>query len=526
MAAPTFVKAGAGFVDATDPHGLAGLSGVTVGNIVVLHVIQDGSGTSPTLSISGGTGDVEDLAGTDGALTSIGKFDVGSGPDASQHLWIGRAIGTSINNSGQITLTGGSGNDIYSRWYEFSDVNTGTTLADVIENGSAGATVNSSGTSNTIADAGVTTLGVDRLALNFVGVNDDNVLDAFTGQSGGTWAEAVAEYAESTGTDAALGLQTATIASAGTIDGGTDTMAASDAWGVVGFALIPASSFATYNIAAALDISPAIDSALGRETFISIPDDLGMSIVTALSRETFIASALDISPTIDSNLSFVHSIAAEMALGMVIDTALSRETFIASAQDLSPTIDSALTRETFIAASENFGPSIVTALSRETFISLAENLGPTIFVDLTLVPGGGGVEHFISAAMALDVQTDTALTRETFLAADMPLGLTIDTALTRETFITAAHNLNAQIQTALTRETFISSAMPLELDITVGLTREMFIAADMDLALDFATRLVMELFMEVDMPLDLEIFVNIAIDGQVGKRRMLLGVGK
>ena len=522
MAAPSFVAAGndlvtTGSLPASFPDG-------SVGDVLILQVLQDGTGSAPSIAFTSVTGKIENLAGTDDAMTSIGSFAVGSPTAANQFLWIGRALVT----TGAIVDVSTPGNDLYIGLYRFSGVNTGTALSDVIENASAGIAQNEVGTSATVNDCAVQTLGADRLACNFIAVNDDNDLSltAMTGETGGDWTYPATAFGSSTGTDGAVALVTATIASAGTIDGGSDAMAASDAWGVVGFALIPASSFATYNIAAALDISPAIDSALGRETFISIPDDLGMSIVTALSRETFIASALDISPTIDSNLSFVHSIAAEMALGMVIDTALSRETFIASAQDLSPTIDSAFTRETFIAASENFGPSIVTALSRETFISLAENLGPTIFVDLTLVPAGGGVEHFISAAMALDVQTDTALTRETFLAADMPLGLTIDTALTRETFISAAHNLNAQIQTALTRETFISSAMPLELDITVGLTREMFIAADMDLALDFATRLVMELFMEVDMPLDLEIFVNIAIDGQVGKRRMLLGVGK
>jgi hypothetical protein len=101
------------------------------------------------------------------------------------------------------------------RSYLFRDVSTGTTLATVIENVTAGATVNGAGTSATVADSGVTTLGPDRLALQFTAINDDNAQTIFTGAglSGGIWAEAVAEYADSGGTDGSIGLQTAAIIS-------------------------------------------------------------------------------------------------------------------------------------------------------------------------------------------------------------------------------------------------------------------------------------------------------------------------
>jgi hypothetical protein len=122
--------------------------------------------------------------------------------------------------------------------YEFQDVSTGTTLADVIEQNGTTTPSTSAGTSEIISDADVTTTGPDRLALNFVAVNDDNPVDAFAGMSGGTWAETVAEFEVATGTDGGIQLQSATMASAGTIGGGTYTMAASDGWGVVGFALI------------------------------------------------------------------------------------------------------------------------------------------------------------------------------------------------------------------------------------------------------------------------------------------------
>ena len=75
-----------------------------------------------------------------------------------------------------------------------------------VKNGTAGATANEVGTSSTAADAGVTTLGSDRLALNFVAVNDDNAIAEFSGEAGGEWS-LLGTYAESSGTDGAVGLQ-------------------------------------------------------------------------------------------------------------------------------------------------------------------------------------------------------------------------------------------------------------------------------------------------------------------------------
>lgn len=508
MAAPTFVAAGAGVADAASPAFTPVITfgnGLEAGDVVILQVFQDGptAGIAVDFTTPGNT-NLEALDGTDDAMTFIGSFSVGSTDEALQHLWIGRSQSTAL---GAGTISGYGSEDVFMRMYAFRGVSTGTALADVIENGSAGGTANQRSTSTTVADSGVTTLGADRLAVNFVAVNDDNVLDAFTGQSGGTWTEAVAEYADSAGTDGAIGLQIAEIASAGTINGGTDTMAAADAYGVVGFALIPADSFTTHNIAAAENFGPGIVTAVGRETFIAIPDPLGLDIVTALSRQTFIASDVPLGPTIDTSLSpVIKVLAADMALNMVIDTALTRQTFIAAAENLGLTIDSALRRETFLSAAENFGPSIVTALSRETFISLVENLGVDISVDLT-VTQPGGTEHFI--------------------ASDFPLNLQVDSALGRETFISAAHNLGMAIATAVTRETFLSADTPLNLTIDVVLRRETFVSADMNLAFDFASRLVQEMFVSAGVPLGNDIYINLTIAGQeVIRNRLLLGAGK
>lgn len=237
MAAPTFVKALNSLTDAGGAWAVSfDTSPTSVGDIIIFHVLQDGATTGAVALTTITAGRIEDLAGTDNAVTFIGEFAVGGSAEARQYLWIGRVIATTGGT--QWSGTNSTSEDVYPRAYEFTSCSTGTTLATVIENVTAGATVNSTGTSATAADASVTTTGPDRLALNLVAVNDDNAIGAFTGQSGGTWVEAVAEFAESSGTDGMIQLQTAAMASAGTIDGGTASITDSDAWGVVGFALI------------------------------------------------------------------------------------------------------------------------------------------------------------------------------------------------------------------------------------------------------------------------------------------------
>jgi hypothetical protein len=202
----------------------------TVGDVLVFQILQDGTGADLTLTST----NAEDLAGAAGALTHIGSFQVGNPAAARQHLWIGRAVGDNMTAS----FTCASGDDWYGRMYHFQGVHTGTTLADVIEH-AAGTVRTEAGTSTTVADAGIITNGPDRLVCNFVAINDDGTgFAAFTGETGGTWALPVAIFESATGTDGTIALVTATMASAGTIDGGSDAIT-SDAWGVVGFALKP-----------------------------------------------------------------------------------------------------------------------------------------------------------------------------------------------------------------------------------------------------------------------------------------------
>ena len=83
----------------------------------------------------------------------------------------------------------------------------------------------------------VTTTETGDLAIALVYMTDDNDLIPSTGESGGDWTEAVAEFKTTLGTDGAMQLQTATpTADPGTISGGS-CATASDPVGVIGIEL-------------------------------------------------------------------------------------------------------------------------------------------------------------------------------------------------------------------------------------------------------------------------------------------------
>ena len=231
MPVPAFVQAGTGAIWQSGAAVAVSLSGAVVGNFLALHIFCDAADAVPTLSSHSG---VEDVSGTDNALTAWATAQaVGASSEGRQTVWFGRAISTSVS----VNMAGAGTGDLYGRWYEFTGVDTTAVPSENLED--AGGFLNGAGTSAVIADSAVTTNGPNRLACQFVAVNDDNAVDAFTGMTGGTWAEAVAEFLSSTGTDGCIQLQTATMAAAGTINGGSFTMVASDAWGVIGLALKP-----------------------------------------------------------------------------------------------------------------------------------------------------------------------------------------------------------------------------------------------------------------------------------------------
>jgi hypothetical protein len=231
MAVPVFVGAGTGAAILT---GTATVSktGCTSGNLILMHIAIGGQ----TEDWSTGT-----FVGLDTLAGSPGFSDgVLQGPYGTRYhgFQMGRATASTVS----LDLTvGASGEDLFARLYEFSGEFEGTTLGSVIENSiGAGSPVwgHSNATSTSVADEGVGTNGNDRLALQLVALATNQAIGDFTGETGGDWTEA-AEYQDATGVTSTMQLQTASIPSSGTIDGGSATVS-SVAWGVWGIAIIPA----------------------------------------------------------------------------------------------------------------------------------------------------------------------------------------------------------------------------------------------------------------------------------------------
>jgi hypothetical protein len=156
----------------------------------------------------------------------------GSGGGVGRH-WVFGKIADGTEDGAAIafgTFGGATANVRCGRIYRFTGNNwTGETLTTIV----AGF-ANVAGTSATIGMAAVTTPVANCLAVACVKQDDNNVIGSSTGETGGDWTEATAEFAASADTGMVIQLQTAGMASAGTITGG-GTAAGSDPWGTIGF---------------------------------------------------------------------------------------------------------------------------------------------------------------------------------------------------------------------------------------------------------------------------------------------------
>jgi len=225
MAAPTYIGAGTGLA-LTTGTGTVSKTSCTAGNLIAIHFRVRGhtedwgnSNVVNITSIAGVANDVTDVVISEGGV------------------WLGRAT-TSATCSMDLTV-GASSEDIFARIYEFSGVATSSTLASIIENDIY--TFDSfSGSVSPVDDINVATNGADRLALNFVALNNNQNIPNFTGMTGGTWGE-LTEFSSATGLTATLQLQSAAMPSSGVVGGGSATIT-DTIWLNYGFALIPAAS--------------------------------------------------------------------------------------------------------------------------------------------------------------------------------------------------------------------------------------------------------------------------------------------
>jgi hypothetical protein len=179
----------------------------------------------------------------DGGLTNFSNIETldGIGSDitdivnaANRQVFIGRV--TANGTCSADLLIGASGDDGAARIYEFSGINTSTVLTNVVENGAGTNNELGFSASTSVVAPDVVTNGANRFGLCFVGLRSNQATVSFTGESGGDWTELVSEY---NGTVLTLQLQSAVLASAGTITGGNMTVS-STYWISTGLALIPA----------------------------------------------------------------------------------------------------------------------------------------------------------------------------------------------------------------------------------------------------------------------------------------------
>lgn len=216
-----FVDAGAGFLTVSASADCAPVAPATVnpGDILIAHAFYGGNSVAPN---------------TPSGYTLLdGPRELGT-PATNGRVWVfGKAADGSEDGAAAAMGVQAVTTPRRGRVYRFTGAPSGTIGNIVLGFGFATAATAA------VTDTSVTTTGTNSLACQLVAVADDNAMGAFTGMSGGTWAEATAEFTSSTGTpDTCMQLQTATVASAGTIDGGSFTMSFADPWGVVGFYIL------------------------------------------------------------------------------------------------------------------------------------------------------------------------------------------------------------------------------------------------------------------------------------------------
>lgn len=196
--------------------------GASAGTIAGTNVVDTPTGWTLITSISGNSGVTAEYsfwklaAGTEGGTTQA---------------FTGSYVGASPNISGIIERYTGN-------------QTSGTPVESAATN---------SGNSSTPAPASVTTSVNGGLAVFHLGNSTNRTAGDITGETGGDYAEAYADYTPGS-SKFALETQTAAMATAGTISGGTCTLSASAKWVVICFGIKPSAGGATaYNVT----LSPA-----------------------------------------------------------------------------------------------------------------------------------------------------------------------------------------------------------------------------------------------------------------------------
>ena len=170
-------------------------------------------------------------------VNSVTDFTLLFGPyylDDSERGWVYYKYSDGTE-TGTVTVTKSFGtHGIGAKIFSFSNVHQ--TIGSAYEDLS----YTNLGSEDLIPDNSVTTSGDLSLAVNVVWSGDDsNNPNSFTGETGGDWNQVENEFEWSDGSDGMLEVQTATMATSGTVNGGDHDWGQADPAGVLGFALVP-----------------------------------------------------------------------------------------------------------------------------------------------------------------------------------------------------------------------------------------------------------------------------------------------
>jgi hypothetical protein len=235
------------------------------------------------------------------------------------------AIGS---ESGNLTLTGlTNGNSYIARMYRISGKH-------LIEDGASNG---NQGTSKTPGHPDVTTTDVDRLVLVLGGVDDNETASSFTGETGGDLT-LHSQDGSALGNDALLYLQTADMATSGTISGGTWTYTgATENWAhnafavyadATGFTLATdAGSYALTGVDASLEYGFALDTAAGSYSVSGVDVTLQLDIPLAVDAGSYSVSGVDATLLHDFTLDTaagsysLSGVDVGLSKGFILDTA-------------------------------------------------------------------------------------------------------------------------------------------------------------------------------------------------------------
>ncbi len=188
---------------------------INAGDLIVIHVAANAQTTIDNLDTPTGFTRIGDVGLSSGAHAAMACYKVAVGGEG----------GTSVSLTGG--YTGATNPRISARAYRFTG-NAASSPVEAFSNGSANNT--------TVVLPNVVTTGANELAVGFSSARVSTTIGDSTGETGGDWTEATAEYNTTATT---MQVQTAAMASAGTISGGSATLGASSLHVQIAFAIKP-----------------------------------------------------------------------------------------------------------------------------------------------------------------------------------------------------------------------------------------------------------------------------------------------